>query len=263
MQNITRRECNDILAELESWYASPRGRYLLQATREAMQDMLDTAFGYHILQLGLRGEEPLCKGSPINHRIFCAERPGERTGVVAHADELPIESDTIDAVILHHCLEFANSPHRVLREVQRVLTPQGQLLIVGFNPVSLHGLSAQVRGLLRHELWRWHRPVVEHRLTDWLHLLGCDVDEVIRLYGVPPIGKGRLQRALMACDAWTQRHNFPLGGVYVLHATKQVVRPRPLARQRRERLLSLVPKPAPVPPASRNLGMFEKRNADH
>ncbi|MEZ5503100.1 MAG: hypothetical protein R3E50_10765 [Halioglobus sp.] len=32
----------------------PRQRqYLLDATRQAIQDQLDTAFGYHLLQLGL------------------------------------------------------------------------------------------------------------------------------------------------------------------------------------------------------------------
>ncbi|MEZ5503101.1 MAG: hypothetical protein R3E50_10770 [Halioglobus sp.] len=35
----------------------------------------------------------------------------------------------------------------------------------------------------------------------------------------------------MRADAWTARHNLPLGGIYILHATKQVVglhRPRRL-----------------------------------
>ena len=167
-----RHDCNDVLTELESWYALNNGQYLLEATRRALQDALDTAFGYHILQLGVSGGVPLCQGSPINHRLFCAQRPDEGVGLVADPDALPLESDSVDTVIAHHCLEFADNPHQVLREIQRVLTPQGQLLIIGFNPYSLLGVSTRCSGLLRNSLWSRHNPVSEHRVSDWLHLLG-------------------------------------------------------------------------------------------
>ena len=35
-------ECNDILTELESWYARENGEYLLAKTRLALQELLDT-----------------------------------------------------------------------------------------------------------------------------------------------------------------------------------------------------------------------------
>ena len=43
-----------------------------------------------------------------------------------------------------------------------------QLLIVGFNPYSLHGISTRLRRWHRGSLWHSHRPVSENRLTDWL-----------------------------------------------------------------------------------------------
>ena len=70
-------DCIDILTELESWYARENGQYLLESTRKAVQESLDTSFGYHILQLGVTGGRPLCHSSPINHRIYVADRPGE------------------------------------------------------------------------------------------------------------------------------------------------------------------------------------------
>ncbi|MDX1734728.1 MAG: methyltransferase domain-containing protein [Halioglobus sp.] len=260
-----RAQCSDIFSELESWYATDSGRHLLAATRSAAQDMLDRAFGYHILHLGYAGEEPLCAGSPINHRIICAPRSGGGAGLLASPEELPLESDSVDAVVAHHCLEFAANPHQVIREIQRILTPQGQLLVAGFNPYSLHGIGARFRGLLRNPLWQHHQPVSERRLTDWLHLLGCEVQDVSRLYAVPPVGRGRLHRGLQNLDHWAGRHNLPLGGVYLLHATKQVAglhRPRRLSRARGDRLIGLVPKPAPAPtpvaPAPLGLPGMEK-----
>lgn len=243
-------DCIDIMAELEAWYARDAGQYLLDATRSTVQNLLETSFGYHILQLGVSGAHPLCQGSPINHRLYCAGRPGPGVGLVAEPDELPLESDSVDAIIAHHCLEFANSPHQVLREIQRVLTPQGQLLVVGFNPFSLLGCTTRIRGVLRDPLWSRHRPVSEHRLTDWLHLLGCEVLDTFRLYGLPPVGKGYLRQCIVRGDAWTARHDLPIGGLYVLHATKQVAalhRPRRPLLSRRGRLIGLVPKPAPTP----------------
>lgn len=258
-------EGSDILTELERWYAGDSGHYLLEQTRDATRDMVDTAFGYHILQLGVRGHRPLCAGSPINHQVYCAERPAAGVGLIAHPDELPLEGDSVDAVILHHCLEFARRPHQVLREIQRVLRPHGQFLVIGFNPYSLLGVGAQARGLLGNPLWRNHRPLGENRLTDWLRLLGCEVQEVIRLYAVPTAGRGRLRRALEGCDTWSRRLNLPLGGLLIVHATKQVpglIRPRRTQRLRSGRLVGLVPKPTPAPtpilPAPCGSSRFEK-----
>jgi len=257
-------ECNDILAELESWYAAGYGPYLLQATHAAVKDTLDTTFGYHLLQLGLGGPGALCLGSPINHRIVCAERPGGDVDLVAHADELPLESDSIDAVVAHHCIEFTQHPHQVLREVHRVLRPQGQLLLVGFNPYSLLGLVARVRGLARDTLWHQHRPVSEQRLSDWLHVLGCEV-HATRICAVPPVGRGRVRQLLAGADAWTSRHNLPAGGIYILHAVKQVAglhRPRRVFRVRRERLVGLVGSPGtrPISPSTQSFAAREERD---
>jgi SAM-dependent methyltransferase len=265
MQTMMQAQCSDILSELESWYASNNGQYLLRATRQSVKSMLDTSFGYHILQLGVSGGRPLSLDSPINHRIYSAERYGEGVDLVAHPDELPLDSDSIDTVIVHHCLEFANNPHQVLREIQRVLTPQGHVLIVGFNPYSLLGINSRVRGLLGDSLWRHHQPVGERRLADWLNLLGCEVHETLHLYNLPPVGKGKLREWMRQGDAWASKHNLPLGGIYILHATKQVAgiyQPHRRRMSRSSRLIGLVPKPVPTPtpsvPTPQRCKPFEK-----
>jgi len=244
-------QCIDIPGGLESWYASERGRYLLEQIRLTLQPVLEITFGYHLLQIGTGRGQPLFDASPINHRVYCAAQGGDGIGLVCEPDELPLESDSVDAIIAHHCLEFAPNPHQVLREIQRVLTPQGHLLIVGFNPHSLLGIGNRLRGLNRQSLWHRCRPLSESRLTDWLHLLGCEVQGRTRLFSMPPSSGGRIRRWLPAGggDRW-HGPSLPIGGLYLLHAIKQVSalnRPRRQRRLRSERLIALVPNPAAAP----------------
>ena len=182
-------------------------------------------------------------------QVLCNPLPATGPGLVAEWEELPLESDSVDALIAFHCLEFSRKPHQVLREIQRVLTPQGRLIIIGYNPYSLLGAGNRLRGLSSSSLWHQHRPLSENRLADWMHLLGCEVESRHRLYSLPAVGKGRFRRLMERGDQWCQRHNLALGGVYILHAIKQVGGiSRPQAVRRRARLIDLaVPKPAAVP----------------
>lgn len=246
-----RKQCSDILSELETWFATDRGQYLMQVTRNALQDILDTAFGYHVLQLGLAGQEPLLNRSRINHKLYCSERPGEHVSVVAHPDELPIDSDSIDVVIVHHCLEFARNPHKVLSEIQRVLTPHGQVIVVGINPHSLLGVGGQLRRVWRDNLWSNHAPLTVSRLGDWLRLLNFEQHERMFVGAVVPTGTPRMRRGMAGLERWAARHKLPFGGVYVIRATKHVVGMQPPRRRRSARLIDLVPartpRPAPIP----------------
>ena len=154
-----------------------------------------------------------------------------------------------------------------MREIQRVLTPQGRLLLICFNPWSLKGIAARSSGALRHPLWSSYQPLSQGRLTDWLNLLGCEVQNSMHLYGIPVAGSGRVRRFLERADQFTARHNLPLGGVFILHATKQVagVHPRRrLSLTRPERLVGLVPKPttapSPATPAPRDGVTYHRDN---
>ena len=242
---------NDILTELETWYGTERGQYLLNQISQALQPQLDNAFGYHIVQIGPLPGAPLFGACRINHRITASHREGGSTDLVCESGEIPLQSDSVDVVIAHHTLELVENPHQVLRELHRILTPQGQLLILGFNPHSLRGLVTRVRGLSKRSPWRYHRPVSLSRLSDWLHLLGFELREDSHLYAVPPAGQGRVKSATQAMDRWCVGHKLPLGGLYLQTAIKQVVaQNKPLSRLRRhgEKLIDLaVPKPVAAP----------------
>ncbi|GAB3275939.1 class I SAM-dependent methyltransferase [Parahaliea aestuarii] len=245
------------MTELETWYQSPRGEYLLECLRAKLAAELDTAFGYHLVQVGVTGCHPLFESSPIRHRIAVAPDRGERVGLQALAYELPLASDSVDVLIAHHALEFCANPHQALREIHRVLTPQGRVFIIGFNPASLPGMGMALSSRFGSTLWRQRRAISTWRLHDWLNLLGLEVEEVHHCFALPPAGRGRLRRGIEAANAWCTQHGLPIGGVYLVHAIKQVAgQVRPVQRSRSPRLIDLaVPKPATRPaPTSRSKG---------
>jgi len=47
---------------------------------------------------------------------------------------LPFAEQSLDLVVMPHTLEFSRDPHSCLREVERVLVPDGRGVICGFNP---------------------------------------------------------------------------------------------------------------------------------
>ena len=245
------RDYKQIGASLQAWYGGKNGAYLQASLREVISPILDVSFGYHIVQIGVaQGLDLFCQ-SRINHQIYISDQAGAGVNLLSHNDELPLDSDSIDTVIAHHSLEFGPEPHGVLREIQRVLAPQGHLIVIGFNPYSLLGGGAVIRRLGRQPLWQAQHPVSSHRASDWLQLLGCEVQSCNYIYSLPPIGRGALNRCSRRADAWSNKHNLATGGLYVLHAIKQVSalnKPRLGLRERGGRLIGLaVPKPVAAP----------------
>ena len=90
------------------------------------------------------------------------------------AGYLPVASQTLDLLLLPHVLEFSAHPHQILREAERVLMPEGSLIISGFNPYSLWGLWRMLPYNDREYPW-CGRFISLSRIKDWLALLGLEV----------------------------------------------------------------------------------------
>lgn len=253
-------DSSDISPQLETWYARDSAAHLLSAIERSIHPLLDVAFGYHTLQIGPLSSPNLLADSPINHRIIASQHPGAGVGLICESDQLPLDSDSVDMLIALHALEFHPQPHQCLREMQRVLAPHGHLLVIGFNPYSLLGMSQWLRGMLGQPLWRAHQAVSQRRLNDWLNLVGCQVESVHHLGHMWLPGRRAYRGLGSRLEQWSARRNLPAGSVYVTHAIKQVpnVRPRPQPLRARRGLIGLgVVKPAATsvvpPPHSRDL----------
>jgi SAM-dependent methyltransferase len=214
--------------EWARWLASPPGRYVLDWEQAHFDAAVADVFGFHAVQCGEPALDAL-RANRMPHRVLALRehdaRPDATASVlrVEHFEELPFESQSLDLVVLPHVLEFAHDPHQVLREVDRVLRPEGRLVVSGFNPVSLWGARQLApRPLIAPFLPREGHFIGVPRLRDWCKLLSFELERA--RYGCwrPPcrtqLWLDRTRFLERAGDRW-----WPIcGAVYMMAATKRV-----------------------------------------
>ena len=230
--------------DLADWLATPPGRYLLAWEQAQLDRVVVDLFGFHALQLGLPELDAL-RANRMPHQWLASAggaAPVRAAALYCDADALPFPARSLDLVVLPHALELARDPHLTLAEVERVLVPEGRVVILGFNPTSLWGLR-QLGGRLRRRLGArgalfLPRPgefIGYWRLRDWLRLLSFEV-EGGRFGGYrPPLASagwlGRFAWMDRIGDRW-----WPVfGAVYMLVAVKRVRGMRLVGLARRER----------------------------
>jgi SAM-dependent methyltransferase len=255
---------------------TPAGRYVMQWMQDRLDHELTDAFGFHALQLGLPEMDGL-RANRMPHRWVASDsmvvrdvlampppsEPGITTlsmpqPVSLHCefDALPFPDASIDLIVLPFALELARDPHQTLREVERVLVPEGRLVIIGFNPASLWGLrqrtgrTLQAMGVGRGRslfLPRAGDFIGYWRLRDWMRLLGFEVQA----------GRFGCWRPPVASQAWLDRSAWMdvvgdrwwpvLGALYFVSAVKRVRGMRLVGLMKPERRAVLVGAPATAP----------------
>ena len=255
------------------WLQSPPGRYLLDWEQAALDRVVTDLFGFHALQLGLPELAGL-RANRMPHRWVASDNLREPEplplpavdddlstllplvpGQALHCDfdALPFPAQSLDLVLLPHTLELARDPHHTLREVERVLVPEGRVVIVGFNASSLWGLR-QHAGHWRQRLGGT-RPLYLpsagefigfRRVRDWLRLLGFEVERGRFGCWRPPLRS----EAGLTRFAWMESagaRGWPvLGAVYMVEAVKRVRGMRLVGLARRQRAGQRAAAPAVV-----------------
>jgi SAM-dependent methyltransferase len=216
--------------ELCDWFSRFPGQSLLAVEAHALRAVWPTLFGQVAVQLGSVGTVDLLEAcnAPVRTLLDLAGVPGPAGSRVSALPEyLPFDQRSVDLMLLPHTLEFAADPHQVLREVSRVLVPEGHVVILGFNPFSFWGL----RRLLtrRHRATPWNGNFLNlARIKDWLKLLDFDLVQGSMHYYRPPLTSAATMDRLRFLDPAGDRW-WPLAGaVYLLVAKKRVAGMIPL-----------------------------------
>ncbi len=216
------RQFGDIREQLERWYQSRLGDYVYRRERELLAVPLDASRGHRLLQVGVSARHSLIDAARQSQKIYAAGAGPGTAHIATELEQLPFAGESIDILVLHHTLEFSSNPHQMLREANRVLAPGGELLCAGFNPWSAFGLACALSRVARRAPWAACRLLGKRRLRDWLRLLGLEVESFAHTLSAPPLGTGRAHRLLLGADGFATRHNWFSGGVYIVHARKQL-----------------------------------------
>jgi SAM-dependent methyltransferase len=218
--------------DLEAWLAGPLGSLLLEHERAVVAARLECAFGLHCLQVGAWGPpDAFLSAARTRRAALVADRPAAGAALVSEAAALALQSDSVDVMLLPHTLEFAREPHEVLREAARVLAGEGELIVLGFEPLGAWTLrGAFTRDGLPPGI---RRRIGAQRLSDWLKLIGFEVGVAERyLYAPPFAGLSRTRSFLERAGrrAWPR-----FSGAYLLRARKRVYSMTPLRLRNRLR----------------------------
>ncbi len=229
------------------WLDTGTGTALLREESRQVAGAFENIFGDQFLQIGAWGDPTLFRRYARTRRYaVVAAKRGPGVDFVSIPEDLAVATDSIDAVFLPHMLETTEDPHAVLREVDRILRPDGHVVVAGFNPWGWWGV--------RHYLSRRRFPaggqrmVSERRLRDWLHLLDYHVQPpcfhhiAAPLYRLPLAVEIPVEVPAEA-PAVCFRRWHPLASCYLLVARKEVftlTRIRPVFRRRRQLVGGLV-----------------------
>ncbi len=141
---------------------------------------------------------------------------------------LPFPASSLDLIVLPHALELNPDPHATLREVERVLVPEGRVVICGLNPASLWGLR-QRRAHLFQKLGFGTLFLPDAgefigywRLRDWLRLLSFEVESSRFGCYRPAVRTEQWLRRFDGMDRLGARWWPIFGAVYFIVAVKRV-----------------------------------------
>ena len=227
---------------MTDWLKTPPGEYLLAWEREQFDQAVSDIFGYHALQLGFAELDAL-RANRMPHQWLAAtssqhasshrtesdassSRP--KVAMVTDAGALPFSANSLDLLVLPHTLELSQDPHATLREAERVLVPEGRVVISGLNPTSLWAMrQGRAHFYKRFGQSQLFLPeagdfIGYWRLRDWLRLLNFEVESA----------RFGCYRPAFETDKWLARFEWmdkagrrwwPIfGAVYFLVAVKRV-----------------------------------------
>ena len=164
---------------LFSCYESPRGKLLQALEVDYLKRSITVGCQQTILQIGGLGWENEFMDCSLYQRFTIIDTLGEgfaeASKIRARAFSLPIQSNSVDLVILPHILEFDAKRFQTMREVERVLKPEGDLIVLSLNPWSLWLRTQYLWDRKLADSWWQGHFITRSRLLDWLKLLNFEV----------------------------------------------------------------------------------------
>lgn len=216
----------DVFENWDHWIKTPLGSWLLKQEQCWMDKSLEDVFGFNAIQIGpskldsLRSNRIQCKARLcFSSSSFPSFEDSNKNTLIVSQEILPLESHSVDLLVLSHVIEAVSNPHRFLREVERVLIPEGKLIICGFNPVSMWAIHRKFSSYgVVNEMSNW---IGISRLKDWCELLDLKIVGGEYSTYLPPLNSKRWIKKFQWMEHAGARWWPTAGAVYYLTAIKR------------------------------------------
>ena len=200
----------------QEWFKSPLGQYLLNLEYGYINPVVMDAFGFYAIQMG-NFDIDFLDHSRIPNKFSLNSNHAD---LMASNEALPFDEASVDLIIAPHILEQMAEPYELLKEIRRVLIPEGRLIISGFNPMSLWG----IKRLLSFDIdYPWNTKFIPlSKIKEWLPIIGLEMVEGKMGCYVPPIQQSSWLKKLHTMEKLGDRWWPMLGGFYFLVIQKRV-----------------------------------------
>ena len=229
---------NSDIVDLRSFYSSLLGRLAERSIAMAVSSVWANlpnerlvGLGYTLPWLDRFGvdAERVFAFMPATQGAVAWPTAGPSATALVFDEELPLVDSSIDRILLVHSLEHAESPRETLKEIWRVLSPAGRVVIVVPNR---RGVWAR----FEHTPFGNGRPFSRGQINALLRETNFTPGHWADALHFPPTDKRWIMR-LYSLFERTGRRFWPMfGGVIVVEAQKRLYQGLPVAARSSRRV---------------------------
>jgi len=173
---------NKISGRYDDWYRTKTGRYVDRTEKWLVFSMLRTksgraldlgcGTGNYTLELKRRGFDVI--GLDASDGMLRIARSKGLNCIKGDAYALPFPDESFDLVLSVTMFEFIHEPEKVVREIHRVLRPDGEVLIGTMNGRSTWFLFKRIKSLFVETAYRYARFYTPRELENLLTETGFE-----------------------------------------------------------------------------------------
>jgi len=215
------------VSDLREFYAGALGQavrrlltHRIRARWRGLNGATLIGLGYATPFLGAFRGEARCIGAlmPESQGAIVWPSNAPTQSVLVQEDRLPLADGSVDRLLAVHCLEVTEHGRQLLREIWRVLSPEGRLMLIVPNR---RGLWAR----LDNTPFGQGRPFSRRQLAALLNdAMFTPLDWSGALY-LPPVGRRLLLRSATAWERVGSAVSPAFSGVIIAEARKELVAP--------------------------------------
>ncbi len=229
-------------ADLQEFYESPLGltarRMISAHVREIWPDVsgmnfLGVGFPTPYLNAFRREATRALVAMPVSQDITHWPSESINQACLTRESELPFPDLSMDRILLVHAVECAESMRPMMREIWRVLSGNGRLLVIAPNR---RGIWAR----LEHTPFGYGRPYTSSQLS---RLLRETLFKPVGASGALYIPPAKSRMIISSAPAWEKlgKRWFPaVGGVVSVEAEKEIYAATPLQQGAQQRVYATV-----------------------